>query len=140
MLMKWPLDEPIDQLIGRVRVYRGASQYTLADALRAASGNPSVDRSYINRWERRRRIPTPYWRRYLSVVLEIPLPVLDRAAANARMRREEQPLVRSPDTRLPEREPAVPARHGLLGDPYHELRQIKISKTSKTSKNGNSSG
>src|SRR5262245_28567001 len=95
MSTKWTPDEPIDQLIGRTRIHRGSSQYSLADALRAVSGNPSMNRSYVSRWERRRRIPTPYWRRYLSLVLEIPLPVLDRAAANARMRRngsEERPV------------------------------------------------
>lgn len=121
MLTKWPPDEPIDQLIGRVRVHRGSSQYTLADALRAASGNPSVDRSYVSRWERRRRIPTPYWRRYLSVVLEIPLPVLDRAAANARMRREG-PFGRSPDIGSSELA-APPGAHDLFDEPLPQQRE-----------------
>lgn len=51
------------------------------------SGNPSVAREYVARWESGRRIPTPYWRNFLSAALGVPRGDLDRAAAlSARMR------------------------------------------------------
>jgi transcriptional regulator with XRE-family HTH domain len=87
MANEWPDDEPIDELIVRVRTEKGKSQYTLADALREVSGNPSVDRDYVSRWESRKRIPTPYWRNHLSAALQIPLDALDRAVAVAHARR-----------------------------------------------------
>ncbi len=61
----------------------GQSQYALAERLRSESGNASVAREYVARWENGRRIPTPYWRQYLSSVLDIPREDLDRAAAVA---------------------------------------------------------
>ena len=85
---EWPEGEAIGQLIARIRVSRGKSQYALADALATAAGNPSATRNYVNRWESGRRIPTPYWRQQLSVVLSIPIDVLDRAAAVAKRNRD----------------------------------------------------
>jgi transcriptional regulator with XRE-family HTH domain len=82
-----PDDESIGALVERVRSDRGKSQHALAELLAKASGNPSVTREDVSRWENGKRIPTPYWRRHLSAVLGIPLDVLDRAAAVAQARR-----------------------------------------------------
>jgi transcriptional regulator with XRE-family HTH domain len=79
--------QPIGALIERVRGEAGKSQEALAAALRAASGNHGVDREAVSRWENGKRIPTPYWRDYLSTVLGISLDLLDRAAAVARAQR-----------------------------------------------------
>jgi 3-keto-L-gulonate-6-phosphate decarboxylase/transcriptional regulator with XRE-family HTH domain len=76
-------EAPIGRLIERARVSTGRSQYALAERLRGASGNPSVTREYVARWENGRRIPTPYWRQFLSAVLDVPRDDLDRAAAVA---------------------------------------------------------
>jgi transcriptional regulator with XRE-family HTH domain len=99
MLDRMPDDETIGALIARVRAARGKSQYSVADALLEVSGNTSVDREYVNRWETGKRIPTPYWRRHLGVVLDIPIDALDRAAAVSRAqrawRRDTNPLRRS---------------------------------------------
>ncbi|MGH3342698.1 MAG: helix-turn-helix domain-containing protein [Carbonactinosporaceae bacterium] len=82
----WHHEEPIGALIRRARVERGKSQEQIAEALRQASGNPTVERGYVARWEAGRRTPTPYWRGHLSAVLDIPADVLDRAVAVARGR------------------------------------------------------
>jgi transcriptional regulator with XRE-family HTH domain len=84
---EWRDDEPIDELIARVRLDRGKSQLSLAEDVARVSGDPRVTREYVSRWENRKRIPTPYWRRHLGHVLGIPRDVLDRAAAVARTRR-----------------------------------------------------
>jgi transcriptional regulator with XRE-family HTH domain len=84
---EWRNDEPIDELIARVRVDRGKSQLSLAEDVARVSGDPRVTREYVSRWENRKRIPTPYWRDHLGQVLGIPRDVLDRAAAVARTRR-----------------------------------------------------
>ena len=87
MADQWRDDEPIDEVIARVRVDRGKSQQALAEDIARVSGDPRVTREYVSRWENRKRIPTPYWREHLGQVLGIPGDVLDRAAAVARMRR-----------------------------------------------------
>ena len=74
---------PIGRLMEGTRVSIGQSQYALAERLREASGNLSVTREYVARWENGRRIPAPYWRQHLSTVLGIPRDDLDRAAAVA---------------------------------------------------------
>jgi transcriptional regulator with XRE-family HTH domain len=84
---QWRDDEPIDEVIARVRIDRGQSQQALSDDIARVSGDPRVTREYVSRWEHRKRIPTPYWREHLGQVLGIPREVLDRAAAVARMRR-----------------------------------------------------
>jgi transcriptional regulator with XRE-family HTH domain len=92
---RWRDDEPIDELIARVRCDRGKSQQSLAADIARASGDPRVTREYVSRWENRKRIPTPYWRAHLGNVLGVPLDVLDRAAAVARARRatDQRPTV-----------------------------------------------
>lgn len=79
--------EPIDNLIKRARERRGMSQYALAEVLVSLSGNDGVSRAEVARWERGKRIPGPYWRRWLSVVLDLPCDRLGTAARLARRRR-----------------------------------------------------
>ena len=85
-------EEVIGDLIARLRMRLGKSQYGLADALRQEahreSGSP--DRVLVHRWETGQRIPTPYSRRLLAAVLGVPVGVLDRAAAAARAQRAAQ--------------------------------------------------
>nr|WP_246076705.1 helix-turn-helix domain-containing protein [Amycolatopsis cihanbeyliensis] len=66
------------------RYRHGLTQYTLADRLAIVSGNYSVTREEVSRWERGKRIPGPYWRAWLSLALELPRVELERAAAAQR--------------------------------------------------------
>jgi 3-keto-L-gulonate-6-phosphate decarboxylase/transcriptional regulator with XRE-family HTH domain len=89
---------PIGRLVESARVSAGQSQYVLAERLRGASGNLSVTREYVARWENGRRIPTPYWRQFLSAVLDVSRDDLDRAAATAlRLRDGDGDGKREPD-------------------------------------------
>lgn len=76
--------EPVWLVIRGVRQRLGQSQYTLAERLVELSGNDGLTRDQVARWERGKRIPGPYWRRWLSLVLRIPLAVLDAAAQRGR--------------------------------------------------------
>lgn len=76
--------EPIGALIERARQQCGLSQYGLADVLAALSGNESVSRDEVKRWERGKRVPGPYWQRRLSVALGLPFDRLSTAARSAR--------------------------------------------------------
>ncbi|MFF5987600.1 helix-turn-helix transcriptional regulator [Prauserella flavalba] len=64
--------EPIWELVRRVRKMRGLTQYQLADVLVDLSSNHSVSRDEVARWERGKRVPGPYWRRWLSAALDVP--------------------------------------------------------------------
>ncbi|HEY3952745.1 MAG TPA: helix-turn-helix transcriptional regulator [Streptosporangiaceae bacterium] len=82
-------EESIGSLIARFRTRQGKSQEGLAEALQHSAGRAdgTPDRGQIHRWETGRRIPVPYWRRHLGLVLGIPLDDLDRAAAVAKLKR-----------------------------------------------------
>ena len=80
-------EPPAGQLIRRYRMRQGMTQAALAEALAKASGNGSVSRDQVSRWEGGGRVPGPYWRRWLSAVLGVPRPELDRAAVRARAAR-----------------------------------------------------
>src|SRR5690242_17861175 len=80
-------DGSIGSLLVDVRVAAGKSQLRLAEQLCAASGVPTVTRHEISRWEREERIPSRFWLGWLAMVLEVPLDLLERAAATARERR-----------------------------------------------------
>ncbi|MBY8850639.1 helix-turn-helix transcriptional regulator [Saccharothrix longispora] len=79
--------QPIGKLIPELRRGRGLTQHDLAARLHAASGNASVTREEVSRWERGKRIPGPYWRAWLGRVLDTPARDLDQAAAVARWTR-----------------------------------------------------
>jgi transcriptional regulator with XRE-family HTH domain len=76
---------PIGRLIRSVRRERGLTQYGLADELVSVSGNDSLGRDEVSRWERGKRVPGPYWQQWLSDVLEI---APDRLRSSARLARE----------------------------------------------------
>ena len=76
---------PIGRLIRSTRRERGLTQYDLADALVAVSGNDSLGRDEVSRWERGKRVPGPYWQGWLSSVLEI---APERLRASARLAKE----------------------------------------------------
>ncbi|WP_236789866.1 helix-turn-helix domain-containing protein [Amycolatopsis sp. GM8] len=77
--------EPIGRLIRSVRRERGLTQYELADALVSVSGNDSLGRDEVSRWERGKRVPGPYWQQWLGNVLGI---APDRLRSSARVARE----------------------------------------------------
>ncbi|MEU7904984.1 helix-turn-helix domain-containing protein [Actinoplanes sp. NPDC049118] len=77
-------EPPTGRLIRRHRLRRAMTQAALARALATASGNGSVSRDQVSRWEGGGRVPGPYWRGWLCVVLGLPRTELDRAAAEAR--------------------------------------------------------
>jgi Helix-turn-helix len=56
---QWSDAEPIGRLVERVRADQGKSQHVLAELLAEASGNPSITREYVSRWENGKRIPPP---------------------------------------------------------------------------------
>lgn len=77
---------PIGQLIRAARQQLQMSQYDLADKLAAVSGNATMGRDRVARWERGRQIPRNEWRQWLSIVLCVPKATLDTSAAAARRR------------------------------------------------------
>lgn len=90
--------EPVGSMIRRTRNRLGYSQYEIAIELAKISGNDSLTREEVSRWERGKRIPGPYWRQWISRVLLVPPQDLDLAARIARgvrvsgARREHAPL------------------------------------------------
>ena len=75
--------EPIGDLIRKLRHSRALSQQGLASRLANASGNDAITRRQVARWEHGNRIPSPYWRKWIGVVLEVPISSLNGAAALA---------------------------------------------------------
>lgn len=80
-------DEPVGAVIRRARNRLGYSQYGIADELARISGNVSLTRDEVARWERGKRIPGPYWRQWISEVLEVRSSDLEAAARTARRAR-----------------------------------------------------
>ena len=82
------------ELLAERRTEKGWSQDDLAAKLHAMSGNDSVTREEVSRWERGKRIPGPYWRNWLSRVLDTSCDELELAAAVSRRRRRTSPPAR----------------------------------------------
>ncbi|UMP00755.1 helix-turn-helix transcriptional regulator [Amycolatopsis sp. EV170708-02-1] len=78
---------PLCELLTGQRIAKGWSQGDLVAKLHTRSGNDSVTREEISRWERGKRIPGPYWRQWLGDVLDTSSRELELAAAVARRRR-----------------------------------------------------
>lgn len=78
---------PIGDLIRELRRRRALSQQGLACRLASVSGNGAVTRRHVARWEHGNRIPSPYWRKWIGVVLDVPVASLDGAAALAQFLR-----------------------------------------------------
>lgn len=72
--------KPIWEVIRLARGGRGYSQRELAERLAMLSGNSSVTRDDVKRWENGKRIPRSLWRYWLGVALGIPRDQLDIAA------------------------------------------------------------
>jgi len=101
MLVERSAKEQISRLIRRRRNQRGLTQAGLASTLADLSGNPGVSRDQVARWERGGRVPSPYWRDWLGVALNLPRGQLDQAATRARAVR----LLRTMDSGLGRRGP-----------------------------------
>ncbi len=67
-----PAPPPFGPLLARSRLARGWSQARLAAELCAAAGVPTLSRHEVSRWERQRRVPGRFWRRWLAEVLAVP--------------------------------------------------------------------
>ncbi|MFJ8913065.1 multiprotein-bridging factor 1 family protein [Amycolatopsis sp. NPDC102389] len=78
---------PLCELLTEQRISKGWSQCDLVTRLHTLSGNDSVTREEVSRWERGKRIPGPYWRQWLGDVLDTSSRELELAAAVARRRR-----------------------------------------------------
>lgn len=65
------MEAGIGRLIAELRAERELSQAQLADVLVRASGNPSVTRNEVSRWEQDKRRPRRYWLAWLAVVFEM---------------------------------------------------------------------
>ncbi|MEV0681440.1 helix-turn-helix transcriptional regulator [Actinosynnema sp. NPDC050436] len=86
-----PRPEPISEILPELRRVQGLTQCDLAERLHSASGNDSITREEVSRWERGKRIPGPYWRAWLGQVLDTPEHELERAAAfERRLRRQHR--------------------------------------------------
>ncbi len=96
--------ETIGALLARARLQHGISLLRLAERLCASSGQATVTRHEVSRWEREERIPTPYWLTWLAAVLDLPLVELERAAAAARCARGHRPTP-----------PGLPGQSGTRG-------------------------
>lgn len=80
-------DEAVGIVIRQARSRLGYSQYGVADELVRISGNGALTRDEVARWERGKRIPGPYWRQWISQVLDVGSSDLERAARAARVAR-----------------------------------------------------
>ncbi|WP_245757657.1 helix-turn-helix transcriptional regulator [Amycolatopsis xylanica] len=81
---------PMSGLLTERRRLRGLSQHDLAEKLQSVSGNSSITREVVSRWERGKRIPGPYWRHWLGHALEMPPCDLESAASRTRDHRRAQ--------------------------------------------------
>ncbi|TLP57844.1 helix-turn-helix transcriptional regulator [Microbispora tritici] len=131
--------EPIGRLVARLREERGWSQVKLASLLCDRSGNSAATQDQISRWERRHRIPGPYWRSYLADLFEVPVQMMTAAAAASRQERHmaKSPVrVLSPDVgdmvilsaresaRLGEQMDTTPFGSFTVEEITNELRQL----------------
>lgn len=78
---------PVGEMIRHARSSLGYSQYAVADELVRISGNDSLTREQVARWERGKRIPGPYWRRWICMVLQLSVSDVEVAARSARKAR-----------------------------------------------------
>lgn len=74
------MDSGIGRLIAQLRTDRDWSQSQFADQLARASGNPSITRNEVSRWERGTRRPRRYWLEWIAVVFGMTVLDLDDLA------------------------------------------------------------
>lgn len=82
---------PVGEMIRQARNSLGYSQYAVADELVRISGNDSLTREQVARWERGKRIPGPYWRQWICAVLQLSISDVDVAVRLARKDRWRAP-------------------------------------------------
>jgi transcriptional regulator with XRE-family HTH domain len=66
-------------IIRDLRTAVGWSQSRLASKLCEVSGQPTITREDISRWENGRRSPGPFWLRHLATALQLPMTTLEEA-------------------------------------------------------------
>jgi transcriptional regulator with XRE-family HTH domain len=71
-------------LLSELRGRRGFTQKAMAERLCEVSGQVTVSRHELSRWEREVRIPSDFWLGWLSEVLEEPVSVLEEARARSK--------------------------------------------------------
>ena len=93
--------ETMGELLARLRTERGWTQQQVADRYCAVSGTIKKDAREVGRWERDTRLPTPYTRVFIAKVFDVPVAVLDRAAAISRRQRRSHPQIRPGEPEQP---------------------------------------
>ena len=101
MLIEVGPNEPIGDLIRRIRNANSQTQQQLAEQLNKLSGRDTVTGHEVSRWESHERIPRPYSRRWIAEALGIDQLLLDRAAAVAADMRRSKSARLAPSTSLP---------------------------------------
>ncbi|ADD40034.1 helix-turn-helix domain-containing protein [Stackebrandtia nassauensis] len=80
-------EEPIHDLLQRLRVRAGLSERELADVLCTIARQSTITANRVRRWECGDRIPGPQWRAALSTAFDIPQSQLTQAAKLTRLMR-----------------------------------------------------
>ncbi|MDI3389450.1 helix-turn-helix transcriptional regulator [Streptomyces sp. B-S-A8] len=102
----------IGALLVRLRTERGWTQQQVADECNALEGRAAKTGKEIGRYEREARIPVPYTRRYLALVFDVEVSLLDRAVAVSKGK-----TGRADAAGLPEiSQPRSPAPTSVLGE------------------------
>ncbi|GAA2796698.1 hypothetical protein GCM10010522_12780 [Kribbella solani] len=89
----------VGEMIRQARSSLGYSQYAVANELVRVSGNDALTREEVARWERGKRIPGPYWRKWICTVLELSLGEVEVAARFARAARWSCEVTRAASVR-----------------------------------------
>ena len=105
-------DEVIGDLIASIRRANGWSQGDLADALNQASGEVTLTRTEVSRWERGVRVPQRYWTKWIADVGGISLDRVQQCRTAAKALRGNAPI---PTLNLPEIVPDPDERQRLDG-------------------------
>jgi transcriptional regulator with XRE-family HTH domain len=81
-----PSDPPsaLGQLIAELRLEVGWSQSRLADELCAVSGQATITRQDVSRWECGKRTPRPRTLSFLAAALQVPVQMLEAATVDRR--------------------------------------------------------
>src|SRR2546430_2419773 len=87
--MPYAVSVSLGALIRDSRQAHGWSQSELAARLCDVSGQPSLTREEIARWERGKVIPGPFWLGYLAGTLEVPGSALAEQARLSRVSRRQ---------------------------------------------------
>jgi len=92
-------DQVIGDLIAGIRRANGWSQGDLADELNRASGEVTLTRTEVSRWERGARVPQRHWARWIADVGGITLDRVQESRTAAKALRGSAPI---PTLNLPD--------------------------------------